>query len=122
MADGFRPNVMTYRQIMNGDAQVLTACEMAAGHLAGSAAAQSGTDYLIDSMRGLNRFHTRVSTVGIKDFMRERNYHALAIALADAGGNVLGSRAYQSLPSRVNAVHGTSNGWRAPSYRKKRRR
>lgn len=118
---GFRPNVVTYRQIMNGDAGVISACEIAAHHISASAAAQSGTDYMVDSMRGLNRIHTRVSTVGIKDYMRERHYHALAIACATAGGNATGTKGYGSLMSRVGAVRkSTSKGWKAPGYRRVR--
>lgn len=118
---GFRPNVVTYRQIMNGDAGVISACEIAAHHISASAAVQSGTDYMVDSMRGLNRIHTRVSTSTVKDFFRESHYHALAIACATAGGNVSGTRGYHTIGSALKRDHKkwAKKAWR-DSYDRRR--
>lgn len=94
----FKPNAMGYRAIMNGP-PALEACETAAGHVAASASSQSGTDYYIDSQVGLNRIHTRVSTQGIKDYMREQHYHALAIACEAEGGTAIRGRTRRRLDS-----------------------
>lgn len=86
---GFKPNPAGYRAVLlSGDAR--KACETAAASLSASAASQSGIDYGIDTMEGLNRIHTRVSTQTSEDFFRERKYHALEIAVSSAGGNVTG--------------------------------
>lgn len=93
MASGnhFKPSGAGYRQVMLGtDAR--SACERAAVTLAASASLQSGIEYGIDSMAGLNRIHTRVSTQTRDDYYRERHYHALSIACSAAGGNVSTSR------------------------------
>lgn len=85
----FKRNPKGYREVLlSGDAR--RACERAAASLAASAASKSGTDYGIDSMEGLKRIHTRVSTQTSEDFFRERKYHALEIAVSSAGGNVTG--------------------------------
>ena len=93
MASGnhFKPSPAGYRQVMLG-ADARSACERAAVMLAASAALQSGIEYGIDSMAGLNRIHTRVSTQTRDDYYRERHYHALSIACSAAGGNVSTSR------------------------------
>lgn len=83
----FKPNRAGYRSVLQGG-EIRTACEIKAGALAASASRQSGIDYGIDSMQGLNRIHTRVSTTSRADFFRERSYHALSIAVGSAGGNV----------------------------------
>lgn len=77
--------------------EVVTACEIKAGAIAASAARQSGTNYVIDSMRGLTRNHTRVSTSGSADFFRERQYGALRIAVSTAGGKASGQKGYKSV-------------------------
>lgn len=115
---------------MNSHNEVMTACEIKAGAIAASAARQSGTTYQIDSIVGINRIHTRVSTVGSKDFFREAHYGALSIALGSMGGNVTRRSGYRTLMSRVEAADrkaggfgkkGRNTGWRSPGqYRKKR--
>lgn len=86
---GFKPNPAGYRAVLlSGDAR--KACETAAASLSASASSQSGIDYSIDSMAGMNRIHTRVSTQTREDFFRERRLHALEIAVSSAGGNVTG--------------------------------
>ena len=124
----FKPNYNGYREVMNGP-DAMRACEAQAHSLAGSASAQSGMDYTVDSMRGLNRIHTRVSTDGtIQSYMRERHYGALSIALGAAGGQVNArGGGYRTLGGRVKAARkkwetkGKQTGWRAPGfYRKKR--
>lgn len=77
--------------------EVRTACEVQAGSIAASAARQSGTDYRIDSVEGLNRIHTRVSTQTKADYYRERHYHALSIALGTAGGTASGVKGYHKM-------------------------
>lgn len=136
MAKGkFYANRMTYRHILNGEPQVITACELVASRLAASASTQSGLIYTIDSQLGLNRVHTRVSTqgqagrsaAGGEMYGRERAYNALAIALGQLGGNVRGGGGgYRTLKNRLAASARAANrkdrprqtGWRAPSYRK----
>lgn len=116
----FEANFMGFREIMNGPAGI-DACERAAAELSASATAQSGIDYGIDSMRGLNRIHTRVSTQTDKDRFRERHYGALATACSAMGGQAEGA-GYRTLKSRVGAVRrSTHKGWKAPGYRKVRR-
>lgn len=78
---------------------VRMACEAKATTIAVSASAQSGIDYGIDSMQGLTRIHTRVSTQTAADYFRERSYNALAIACSTAGGNASYARGYRSLAS-----------------------
>lgn len=116
----FKPSYTGYRSVLNGpDAKL--ACESKAVALAASAARQSGIDYAIDSMQGLNRIHTRVSTTSKADFFKERRYHALSIALGSMLGNPAGVGTYKTLGSRVKAVHRTkSKGWKAGRYRKAR--
>lgn len=131
MASGgrFYANVMGYREIMNGPPGI-DGCERAARAIAASAAAQSGMTYPIDSMRGINRIHTRVSTDGsVESWFRESHYRALAIAVGSMGGNPSGARGsgYKTLGSRLaasarQAAKGRQTGWRAPSYRKTGRR
>ncbi len=99
----FKPNGAGYLAVLNGpDARA--ACEGEAAVLAVSASYQSGIDYAIDSIRGLTRIHTRVSTSGSADFYRERSYRALAIALGSAGGNVSGTKGYRSLAKAHKAA------------------
>lgn len=123
----FVPSYTGYREVMNGP-DAMAACEKQAASLAGSASAQSGMTYEIDSIRGLNRIHTRVSTDGtIQSYMRERHYGALSIALGAAGGNVSGVRGYKTVGSRVKAARkkwdtkGKQTGWRAPGFNRKKR-
>lgn len=113
----FKPNYTGYRAVLNGsDAQ--TACEIRAGSIAASAARQSGISYGIDSMRGLNRIHTRVSTVTREDFFRERSLHALSIACSVAGGSTQGMGSYGTVVSRVRSAHKSKyKGWKAGRYR-----
>jgi len=92
----FRANYAGYRAVMLGS-EVRTACEVQAGAIAASAARQSGTDYRIDSVDGLNRIHTRVSTQTDADYYRERHYHALSIALGTVGGTVKGVKGYHKM-------------------------
>lgn len=87
-----------YREVMQS-VEIRNACEVQAGSLAASAARQSGIDYTIDSMNGLTRIHTRVSTSGAADFHRERNIRALTIAVGQAGGNMTGTKGYSNLAS-----------------------
>lgn len=82
----FKPSWHGYRNVMNSHNQVQTACEMKAESIAASASTQSGAVYSVDSRLGLTRLHTRVSTVGAKEYYRERHYHALSIALGSMGG------------------------------------
>lgn len=72
-------------------------CEARAYSIGASAAHQSGIDYMVDSVKGLNRTHTRVSTSGTSDFFRERHYQALRTACGMAGGNVVGIKGYRAL-------------------------
>lgn len=123
----FYPNVMGYRDVMNSHNEVMDACQRQGMALAGAASAISGIDYMVDSITGINRVHTRVSTVTLKDFFRERHYHALSAAVGAAGGHVKGVKGggYRSVQSRVASSRrskertGKDKGWRAPSYRKK---
>ena len=82
----FKPNAMGYRAVMNSRNDVMDVCELRAGSIAASAARQTGIDYLVDSQVGLNRIHTRVSTVTEQDYYRERHYHSLSIAIGAIGG------------------------------------
>lgn len=82
----FKPSWHGYRVVMNSSNDVMDACEVKAGAIAASAERQSGIDYMVDSRLGMNRIHTRVSTVTKADYYRERHYHALSIALGAAGG------------------------------------
>lgn len=120
MAKGnyFKPSYTGYRAVLNGgDAKI--ACEFQAGLLTASASSQSGIDYAIDSMQGLNRIHTRVSTATKADFFRERHYHALSIAAGSLGGHMSGAKGYRTLSSRVKAVRKSNDkGWKAGRYRK----
>ena len=117
----FYANYVGYRSIMNG-APGIDACELAADAIRGAATAISGIDYYVDSMRGLNRIHTRVSTVTDSDRFRERRHNALATACASMGGQVKGVKGYRTLSSRVSAVRKSKGkGWKAPGqYRKAR--
>lgn len=123
----FKPNYTGYRAVMNGP-DAMAACEKKGYEISASASAQSGMDYVVDSMRGLNRIHTRVSTDGtIQSYMRERVYGALSIAVATAGGQSSGAKGYHTLGSCVKAARkkydtkGKQTGWRAPGfYRRKR--
>lgn len=98
MAKGnyFKPSHTGYRDVMLSG-EIRTVCEVKAGSLAASAARQSGIAYGIDSMAGLSRIHTRVSTQTRDDFYRERHYHALSIAVGAAGGNATGMKRYRTL-------------------------
>lgn len=123
----FVPSYTGYREVMNGP-DAMRACEAQAASLAASASMQSGMTYTVDSMRGLNRIHTRVSTEpDIQSYMRERHYGALSIALGAAGGNVTGARGYKTLGSRVKAARkawetkGKQTGWRTPGFNRKKR-
>lgn len=82
----FEPSWHGYRNVMNSHNEVMTACQMKGESIAASAATQTGVDYSVDSRLGMNRVHTRVSTVGAKEYYRERHYHALSIALGSMGG------------------------------------
>ena len=82
----FKPSWHGYRNVMNSHNQVMTACQMKGESIAASASIQSGSEYLVDSRIGMTRVHTRVSTVGSKEYFRERHYHALSIALGSMGG------------------------------------
>ena len=130
MANGrFKASYTGYRAIMNGP-PALEACEAQGHRLAASAAAQSGIDYDVNSVRGINRIHTRVTTTTVSDYFRERVYGALSIAVGVAGGQAAsgGRRSgYKTLMSRVAAADrkwkrtGKNTGWRAPgNYRPKR--
>lgn len=68
-----------YRQVMNGP-EMFGVCDARGQVLAAQASGMSGSDYAVDTRRGINRIHTRVSTVGVGGYMRERSYGALAIA------------------------------------------
>lgn len=128
----FVPSYTGYRSVMNSHNEVMTACEVKGGAIAASASRQSGIDYRVDSVIGLNRVHTRVSTVTSADYFRERHYHALSIATSSMGGQASGARGYGSLMGRVAKADrkasghigkndGRQTGWRAPGwYRKKR--
>lgn len=119
----FVPNGVGYRVIMNGGArsEVMSHCQSVGEKLAASAAVQSGTEYVVDSIRGLNRVHTRVSTPPVwKEWHRERNLGALSLAVGNStnlnarwlGGR--GRNSYRSLASRVKAVSkSTDKGWKA---------
>lgn len=119
----YLPNPVGYRTIMNGGArgEVMSHCQSVGENLAASAAVQSGTNYVVDSIRGLNRVHTRVSTPpDWKEWHRERNLGALSLAVGNStnlnarwlGGR--GSHSYRSLASRVKAVSKSTNkGWKA---------
>lgn len=87
----FKHSESGYREVMQG-ADVMQVCEAQAHNIAASASGMSGIDYAIDSVKGLNRIHTRVSTVTKTDFFRERSYRALQIACGLAGGNVTGRK------------------------------
>lgn len=128
MASGFKASYTGYRAIMNGH-EVMTACQMRGESLAASASAQSGIDYDVNSRPGLNRIHTRVTTVSASDYFRERVYGALSIAVGSAGGHPASGRrnGYKTLMSRVASADrkwnrtGRNTGWRSPGmYRRKR--
>lgn len=136
MANGrFKASYTGYRAIMNGP-PALEACEAQGHRLAASAAAQSGIDYDVNSVRGINRIHTRVTTTSQSDYFRERVYGALSIAVGAAGGHPASGRrnGFKSLMSRVAAADKKRSilgkgfktktrdtGWRSPGmYRKKR--
>lgn len=106
----FIPNPTGYREVMNGP-QMLSHCQSVGDSLAASAARQSGTAYVVDSIRGLNRIHTRVSTPpDWKEWHRESHYHALAIAAGSQGGSFSTS----SLSKALKRVSGsTDRGWKA---------
>lgn len=136
MAKGkYRVNWWGYRQILNGEPQIVTACENLGQQMAASASRQSGLIYTVDTMPGLNRIHTRVSTqgragqtrAGGEMYGRERAFNALAVALGQFGGNVRGGGGgtYRTLTSRLDASRKAASrtknpkqtGWRAPNYR-----
>lgn len=129
MANGrFKASYTGYRAIMNGP-PALEACEAQGHRLAASAAAQSGIDYDVNSVRGINRIHTRVTTTTVSDYFRERVYGALSIAVGAAGGHPASGRrnGFKSLMSRVASADrkwnrtGRNTGWRSPGmYRRKR--
>lgn len=129
MANGrFKASYTGYRAIMNGP-PAIDACEAQGHRLAASAAAQSGIDYDVNSVRGINRIHTRVTTTSESDYYRERVYGALSIAVGAAGGHPASGRrnGFKSLMSRVASADrkwertGRNTGWRSPGmYRKKR--
>lgn len=103
----FKPSWHGYRYVMNSHNDVMTACEIRAGAIAGFASGLSGIDYMVDSQVGMNRVHTRVSTVTNADFYRERHYHALSIALGANGGHP-STRAYggsRSKRKKFSNVH-----------------
>jgi len=72
------------------DAQ--NACNIAAYNLAGAASGISGIDYEVNSMVGITRIHTRVTTVTTSDYWRERHHNALRMACETMGGNVGSSK------------------------------
>ncbi len=82
----FKPSWHGYRNVMNSNNEVMTACQTRGETLAASASRQSGTEYVVDSRLGMTRVHTRVSTASAKDYFRERHYRALSIAIGMAGG------------------------------------
>lgn len=129
MANKFVPNPVGYHYVMDSNNEVWRQCELKGYELAMSASAQSGTTYRVDTIKGLNRVHTRVSTQTSRDYFRERHYHALSIALGALGGtvNAANSRGINrnSLMSRVSRVAGKKNrGWKALAggYKSKGRR
>ena len=106
---GFRPNYAGYRAVLLGN-EARYACERAASTIAASAAGQSGIDYGIDSMQGLTRIHTRVSTQTTQDYYRERSYRALSIAVGAAGGHAAKTKGYKSLAkAQKNAMRKHNN-------------
>lgn len=112
--NGYRINPSGYREVLRGD-DALHACEERASFLAYFARGQSGTSYAIDSVRGVNRIHTRVSTTGAKDFYREGHYGALRTALGMAGGSLSGSKGYQSYAKGVKKLN-NRRGWRKAKW------
>lgn len=104
----FKPNGAGYRAVMNGN-ELMGVCEAHAGRLAASASSQSGIDYRIDSRQGLNRIHTRVSTVTKVDYFRERSLRALAIT-AGQYGSAVGQKGHRSYHDQVTRIVKRSTG------------
>lgn len=74
----FKHNVLGYKQVLQGP-DALSFCEAEAARIAAAASAISGDGYDIDSVPGLNRIHTRVTTLGNWPArMHEIKTHALA--------------------------------------------
>lgn len=74
----FKPSWSGYRQVLQGD-DVMQALEGKAAILAGRATAISGHAYTIDSVVGLTRIHTRITTLETwPSRMNEIRTHALA--------------------------------------------
>lgn len=126
---GFKPSYTGYRAVMNGQ-EVMDACQLRGESLAASASRQTGTDYDVNTRPGINRAHTRVTTVGVSDYFRERHYRGLSIALGSAGGQPSEARrsGYRTLMSRVAAadrkwfLKQKNTGWRSPGLYRGRRR
>lgn len=91
----FKANRSGFLLLLNGP-EMYTACDGFGHMLALQAATQSmgGADYRVDTIHGRVRIHTRVSTIGAKGYMQERNQHALAITAGT------GSLKYRSAGSR----------------------
>lgn len=72
MARGrFRPNRAGYREVLNGD-EMFGVCDRIGANMA----ARLGPGYTSDTIKGKNRIHTRVKTVG-STFWKERQSHLL---------------------------------------------
>lgn len=112
-AGHFSPNPIGYREIMNGH-EMLSVCQERGEAFAASASRQSGTDYAVDSIRGLNRIHTRVTTTSIRDYMRERHYNALSIAVGQHGGS---TRPLSAAVRKVSSVGKSDKSVRRNAYR-----
>lgn len=110
----FVPNPLGYREVMNGQ-RMLSHCQSVGEQLAASAAVQSGIDYTVDSMRGLNRIHTRVKTpTDWPSYMRERHYGALAITAGSQPGGTFSTR---TLGSALKAARSAKSTWKMPGTR-----
>lgn len=89
----FKPNRQGYLEVLNGD-EMFRECTLRGDEVAISASRQSGIDYAVDTIRGMYRIHTRVTSPPAftlddegsrhwnSDYFRESNYRALNIAAA----------------------------------------
>ena len=112
----FVPNPLGYREVMNGQ-QMLSHCQSVGDMLAAEAGGWSEhSAYVVDSIRGLNRIHTRVSTPpgDTAAYFRERHYGALSIIAGSQRGGTFSTR---TLGSALKAARSSKSTWKSPGSR-----
>lgn len=116
----FVPNPLGYREVMNGQ-RMLSHCQSVGNMLAAEASGWSAnSDFVVDSMQGLNRIHTRVTTArgdpsDPSAFFRERHYgRDLGIT---AGSQLGGTFSTRTLGSALKAASSPKSTWKQPGTR-----